>query len=649
MGDKNVKLSLSEDGRYIVISGDGGAISRDRRMMASLKRIDPGYDPAAQRIEIGDRELHVLLLNLQDAFSKRGYVSESDEGAAEALKKFFEEEKAFSEFSQKARRIRNNDCDIEDFENFETVVAKNLPGRALYPLQLLSAYHLAFSQNACNFSVPGAGKTTIVYAAYSYLKECPDDSLKQVEALVVVGPLSSFQPWEDEYESCFLHAPTVMRLDGSISLREKKSYLLAGAPADLTLISYATLDSIRDSLQDFMSRHKTMLVLDEAHKVKNTDGGIWATASLSIAKTASSRVVLTGTPAPNGYEDLYNLFEFIWPGRNVTRFQVNQLADMSKNEMDDRIPRLLGYLEPFYLRIRKTDLNLPPVVNVPLDLVNLSPLQRKIYDSLEQQYLEPLLRVSSDDAINRGNALARIVRLMQATSNPKVLLEISDDPDSSLDLPESLVEDIKLFTKTEVPAKFEECRRLVEEIVSRGDKVIIWTNFVSTLLSFRDYLASQSVRTEVLYGGTPTGDFDESDEIILRTRESIIREFNDLESDLRVVIANPAAVAESISLHHACHSAVYLERGFNAAHYIQSRDRIHRYGLADGIETTYFRIAARGTIDEIVDERLKLKEERMMRVVESSDIPLFYNVDEELGSDDIKALIRDYIERTNKL
>jgi predicted LPLAT superfamily acyltransferase len=50
---------------------------------------------------------------------------------------------------------------------------------------------MAFSQKSCNFSVPGAGKTTIVYAAYTYLRSVNDID-KKVDKLVVIGPKSSF-------------------------------------------------------------------------------------------------------------------------------------------------------------------------------------------------------------------------------------------------------------------------------------------------------------------------------------------------------------------------------------------------------------------------------------------------------------------------
>lgn len=140
---------------------------------------------------------------------------------------------------------------------------------------------------------------------------------------------------------------------------------------------------------------------------------------------------------------------------------------------------------------------------------------------------------------------------------------------------------------------------------------------------------------------------EEQDGDIL-TRENIVREFQKSDCPYKVIIANPFAVAESISLHKACHNAIYIERSFNAAHFVQSKDRIHRYGLAPGTETNYYYILSRDTIDETIDTRLMEKEQRMTEIMESMPIPLFDNVTEGLGDDDIKALISDYVRRTKK-
>lgn len=116
-----------------------------------------------------------------------------------------------------------------------------------------------------------------------------------------------------------------------------------------------------------------------------------------------------------------------------------------------------------------------------------------------------------------------------------------------------------------------------------------------------------------------------------------------------VIIANPSAVAESISLHKKCHNAIYLERSFNAAHFIQSKDRIHRYGLPEDTITTYYYLISENSIDETINSRLQLKEKRLNQIMESMPIPLFDNNLEEGGIDDIKAIIYDYAQRAKKI
>src|SRR5690606_33133049 len=98
------------------------------------------------------------------------------------------------------------------------------------PLQLLSAFHMTFSQNSCNFAVPGAGKTSIVYGAYAYLKQLPKEDSRHVDKLLVIGPLSSFAPWENEYEECFGKAVVSQRLSGdsTISRERKEEHLYSG-------------------------------------------------------------------------------------------------------------------------------------------------------------------------------------------------------------------------------------------------------------------------------------------------------------------------------------------------------------------------------------------------------------------------------------
>ena len=57
---------------------------------------------------------------------------------------------------------------------------------------------------------------------------------------------------------------------------------------------------------------------------------------------------------------------------------------------------------------------------------------------------------------------------------------------------------------------------------------------------------------------------------------------------------------------------------------------------------------SRDSVDETIDTRLSEKEQRMTAIMESMPIPLFNNVSTDLGDEDIKALIKDYVRRTKK-
>ena len=157
-------------------------------------------------------------------------------------------------------------------------------------------------------------------------------------------------------------------------------------------------------------------------------------------------------------------------------------------------------------------------------------------------------------------------------------------------------------------------------------------------------LKENNVDNRILYGSTPVANEDMNEEEIQLTREGVVRQFHQDDCSYKVIIANAFAVAESISLHKACHNAIYMERSFNCAHFLQSKDRIHRYGLSPDIQTNYYYLISQDSIDETISDRLQIKESRMLEIIESMPIPLFDNVTNE-GDEDIKAIITDYVKR----
>lgn len=381
----NIAIDYNPEKNEIYLLGDIVALQSHRYAWRYIRDyLSPVVGAEYITIPVGDSEPFAVMSNISSMLSKYGF-SEAQSGSSErVIREYYEEERRFAEFSQKALHIRNNECDAEEFKHFTDSVAANLTARSLYPLQLLSAYHMAFSQNACNFSVPGAGKTSIVYGAYAYLHNLPEDNPKHIDRLLIVGPLSSFGPWESEYEECFGRPSKSKRLVGGVSKSDKQDYLISRHPFELTLISYASLISLQSEIGFFLRNNRVMVVLDEAHKAKNSSGGVIAQAVLDMSKYSKSRIVLTGTPAPNGYEDIYNMFKFIWPNKNVLGFEVNQLRDITILGDTARVARLIDNISPYFIRIRKSDLNIPPATVHPPVFVHMGPLQQRIYDFIEK-------------------------------------------------------------------------------------------------------------------------------------------------------------------------------------------------------------------------------------------------------------------------
>ena len=196
--------------------------------------------------------------------------------------------------------------------------------------------------------------------------------------------------------------------------------------------------------------------------------------------------------------------------------------------------------------------------------------------------------------------------------------------------------------------KFEVVRNMIVDLLTQNEKVIVWGTFIQYLHELQDHLREFNINSELLYGAVPTDTQDTPEHVF--TREKIIRKFHEPNSPFKVIIANPFAVSESISLHKACHNAIYLERTFNASNFMQSKDRIHRVGLQEGIQTNYHFIVSKSSIDETIHSRLVEKERRMLELIEGQEIPLVsenLNYDIDLESD-IKVIIRDYVRRTAK-
>lgn len=659
-----IKIDFNNDSNSssFIISGNQSIIINNKRLILSFKRLGYSIDKDKIIIPFRDETQIKTLQEIQRLLSKFGLVQELTENTNNKLESYNREEKLFEEFSEKAMSIRNDEFNnkpelINLFKQFNDVLEERLD-RKLYPLQLLSAFHMSFAQNSCNFAVPGAGKTSIVYGAYAYLNSLPKDHPKYVDKLLVIGPISSFAPWENEFKECFGYPIKSFRMSGNsdITKEEKEQHLYSATPSELTLIFHGGVDRYQNDITDFLRRNKSMVVVDEAHRIKNPEG-TWGKSVTEISKEAISRVILTGTPVPNGYQDIFNLYKFIYPFKykDILKFHYHNLEDMTNNSQNEssRVQELKENISPYFIRIKKEDLNLPEIEEYFIS-IKMDSYQREIYDFIESQYIENFKENDSatvKDILNK----AKLIRLRQASTNPALLSKtLKDslengvltgefDPNSVFTTDtDEFINDSEFFNKIckysefETPKKFVQILNLLnKEILINNGKVIIWTIFIQNAIELQKYLKQNGIRSNLLIGY-----------INQQERELTIKKFNDPNnSEFHVVIANPFSVAESISLHKGCHNAIYLERDYNCSNFLQSKDRIHRVGLDEKQVTKYYYFISKDSIDEVINHRLLLKIARMEEII-NDDIPLFSRIDDNDETDIVKELIANYAQRS---
>lgn len=463
-------------------------------------------------------------------------------------------------------------------------------------------------RHGANFSVPGAGKTRVALAVFAASR-----ARGEVQRVLVVSPKSAFEAWGYESAECFKEP--------------LRFHIMNKAPdpgAELLVVNYERLDRSLVSLASWLKAAPSMIILDEAHRMKLGAEGIYGSRCLALGPLAKRRLILTGTPAPNGARDLENLLSFVWPGHG-RRVVVEAVGG-------GNLARASAVLRPLFTRTTKRELGLPPVES-KIRYVDFPPLHREIYDALIGRYSARAESVRHDfDALGRA-----LLRLLMAAVTPALLVEGSSRyeplshsvPPLQVSPGDSLYDLLRSLPSYELSAKYQEVLAIVAQNASMGRKTLVWSTFVRSLTTLERMLASYGA--VAVHGGT-------------QNREELIRRFRE-DSDCLVLISNPATLGEGISLHQVCNDAVYVDRDFMAGRFLQSLDRIHRLGLSPDTETRVTVLATRGTIDEVVALRLEEKLEFMATVLDDPDVRQLADLEEEpslaggMDMADVRALL----------
>lgn len=421
------------------------------------------------------------------------------------------------------------------------------------------------------FAEPGLGKTSTTLAAYSVLKE--NNAAKAMLVVAPLRPMSIVWPgeiakWTDfaGLKHVVLHGPKKAE-----RLKEK---------ADVYVINYEGLAWLEQELATRKDMPFDVLVLDESTKIKNTQ-----TQRYKIMKRLRDRFsrvwILTGTPAPNGIENVFGQIYMLDGGERlgkyVTHFRREYFTEERFNGYSlwharmDTSKRVQEKISDITLALRAEDYLQMPRKLENFIKVELPATARRVYNALEDEFFSEV----GSGLVTAANAAAKGMKLRQIASGGVYGAkshEISADK----------------VAHSVHSAKLDALVDLIEE--QEGQPLLVAVAFQHEVDAIREALGDASI--PYLGGGVSAAKSAE-----------VVSQWN--AGALPVLLAHPTSVAHGLNLQSGGNAVCWFSLTWNLEEFDQFNARVWRQGQTKPV--TFHYIVAVDTIDGDVLDALRHK------------------------------------------
>lgn len=449
----------------------------------------------------------------------------------------------------------------------------------LRPYQSLGVAWLLFMHDlglgACLADDMGLGKTIQALSLLILLRQRKNSGISNSSApALLIVPASLVANWKAEIaafapslRAFYLHPsetpPATLSL---VADADRRTEIFAGV--DLVITTYAMVHRLawlKDVSWGF-------LIIDEAQALKNP--GARQTRAVK-ALPGRWRIILTGTPLENRLGDLWSLFDFLNPGLLGSEKVFSAYAKGAKEGQGNAYSSLRALVRPYILRRMKTDkriiADLPDKTEVRV-FCPLTRTQAALYGEAVREMAEKLKE--TEGMQRRGLVLAYLMRLKQICNHPSQWLgdQAYEDKESG---------------------KFQRLGALCEEIASRQEKILVFTQFREMTEPLANFLSGVFSRPGlVLHGGTGVG----------RRRECV--ESFQREDGPPFFVLSLKAGGVGLNLTAASH-VIHFDRWWNPAVENQATDRAYRIGQKKNVLVHKF--VCQGTLEEKIDALIEDK------------------------------------------
>ncbi len=421
-----------------------------------------------------------------------------------------------------------------------------------------------FSFGGCLADDMGLGKTVQTLA---FLQDRINESN---EPNLIVAPTSVLFNWQRELEK---FTPEIDYLLHYGSKRSRDVRKLRKRQLVLTTYGHLRRDINFLKMIDF-----NYAILDESQNIKNPQSD---TAQAARNLVARHRLTLTGTPVENNTMELWSQFSFLNPGLLGSQnfFKESFMRPIEKGQDVQAAATLKKLIFPFILRRTKEEVvkELPPKIENTI-YSPMSDEQQKLYDKIRETYRNTIIKDIETQGLGKSTmrVLEGLTKLRQVCCHP-ALVDKSMQDDGG---------------------KFEALKLMLDEIISEGHKVLVFSQFVQMLGIIRNYLEEEAIEFTYLDGST-------------KDREAAVKEFQENE-DIRIFLISLKAGGVGLNL-TAADYVIHYDPWWNPAVEMQASDRAHRIGQSKRVFS--YKLIANNSVEEKIVQLQQQKTELVKQLI----------------------------------